>query len=148
MKKTEKDRIPKDQYFLKIAGVVALCGTCPRKKIGAVLVHDGMIVSTGYNGAPRGIDHCDGKVGCRMIEGHCVRTVHAEVNAVVQAAYNGVATSGATLYTQYLPCEHCAKVLINAGVKRIVYSGIYENADNEYTKENLTKAGVKFELLQ
>lgn len=147
MAKKKNGRISKDKYFLKIADVVAERGTCPRKKIGVVLVRDGMIVSTGYNGAPRGIEHCDGKAGCRMADGHCVRTVHAEVNAVIQAAYNGAATAGSTMYTQFLPCEHCAKILINAGVKRIVYSGVYENADNKYTEKILKKAGVKFELL-
>ena len=132
---------------MRLADVVAERATCPRKKICAVLGRDGMIVSTGYNGAPRGIEHCSDKAGCRMANGHCVRTVHAEVNAVIQAAYHGAATKDSTMYTQVLPCEHCAKVLINAGVKRIVYSGIYENADNEYTEKILKKAGVKFELL-
>lgn len=135
-------RISKDVYFLKIADVVSLRGTCPRKQVGAVLVCEGMILSTGYNGAPRGLEHCTGE-GCRIHAGHCVRTVHAEVNAVVQAAYHGIAIANSTMYTQYLPCEHCAKVLVNAGIKRIVYRGYYENADNEYTKNILRQVGVE-----
>lgn len=137
-----KMRISKDDYFLKLADVVAERGTCPRKKIGAVLVRDGMILSTGYNGAPRGIEHCE-TLGCRMANGHCVRTIHAEVNAVIQAAYHGVSTKGSVMYTQVLPCEYCSKVLINAGVVEIVYCGEYENNDNVYTKKILRKAKVK-----
>lgn len=149
MKKQNKvvnKRISKDEYFLKMVDVVADRSTCLRKKIGSVLVKDGMVLSTGYNGAPRGLEHCT-EVNCQVENGHCVRTVHAEVNAVIQAAYSGAATAGSTMYTQFLPCGHCAKILINAGVKRIVYSGIYENADNGYTEKILKKAGVSFELL-
>lgn len=142
LSKTSEQRIPKDEYFLKIADVVASRGTCPRKRIGAVLVREGMILSTGYNGAPRGLEHCTGD-GCRIHAGHCVRTVHAEINAVIQAAYHGIAVANSILYTQFLPCENCAKVLINAGVREIVFRDTYNNADNKYTEKILKEAGVK-----
>lgn len=143
MKKKQKpsNRISKDEYFLKMADVVAERSTCLRKKIGSVLVKDGMVLSTGYNGAPRGLEHCTDK-NCIVENGHCARTVHSEVNAILQGAYHGVATEGATLYTQYLPCPNCSKVLINAGVKKIVFTGYYDAYDNNFTKRLLRKAKV------
>lgn len=137
-----KKRMGKDEYFLKMADVVRERGTCPRLAVGSVLVKDGMVLSTGYNGAPRGLPHCI-DVGCRIVDGHCARVVHSEVNAILQAAYHGIPTAGSTLYTQYLSCEHCAKALVNAGVTRIVYRDYYKNADNTYTKNLLKKAKVK-----
>lgn len=137
-----KKRISKDEYFLKMADVVCQRGTCPRLAVGSVLVKDGMVLSTGYNGAPRGLPHCI-DVGCRIVDGHCARVVHSEVNAILQAAYHGTPTAGSTLYTQYLPCEHCAKTLVNAGIVRIVFRDYYKNADNAYTKSLFKKAKVK-----
>jgi dCMP deaminase len=131
-----------DEYFLKIAELVSSRSTCPRLHVGAILVRERMIISTGYNGAPRKTEQCD-EVGCRIVNGHCARVVHAEVNTVIQAAYHGISTKGAALYTRYLPCEHCAKALINAGVERIVYREVYENVDQSYAKRLLKQAGVK-----
>jgi len=142
MKKTL--RLSWDEYFLKIADLVASRSTCPRLHVGAVLVKDRMIVSTGYNGSPRKTDQCD-EVGCRIVNSHCARVVHAEENAVLQAAYNGISTKGSTLYTKYFPCERCVKVLINAGVQRIVYQEIYKNLDQPFARELLKQAGVKLE---
>ncbi|MBU3957030.1 cytidine/deoxycytidylate deaminase family protein [Patescibacteria group bacterium] len=139
-RRKKSSRPPWDEYFLQIADLVATRATCPRLHVGAILVKDRKIISTGYCGAPKGIADCY-DVGCLMRGGHCVRTVHAEINTVVQAAYHGISTNGSTLYTNWLPCYNCAKVLINAGVERIVYRRIYR-PDPE-TKKLLRQAKVK-----
>lgn len=92
--------------------------------MGALLVRDRTIVATGYNGSVRGMPHCD-DVQCRMVDGHCSRTVHAELNAIAQAARNGARVEGATAYVTALPCWSCAKVLFNVGIVRVVYSEAY-----------------------
>ncbi len=107
-----------------IAHATAMRGTCDRKRVGCVLVVENRIVSSGYNGSVPGAEHCD-DVGHDMLDGHCVRTTHAEVNAVAQAARFGVATRGATLYTNTYPCWPCFKVLAGAGVSRIFYDDAY-----------------------
>ncbi|MGZ3480084.1 MAG: deoxycytidylate deaminase, partial [Myxococcaceae bacterium] len=109
-----------DQYFMDIARQVATRATCDRKHVGAVLVRDRTILSTGYNGSIRGMPHCD-EVGHLMENGHCVATVHAEANAILQAAKNGVRIDGATLYTTASPCWPCFKLVANSGCVRIVY---------------------------
>ncbi len=117
-----------DDYFMAIARIVATRGTCNRLRAGAVLVKNRRIISTGYNGAPPGLPHCDGPAGHLMEEGHCIRTVHAEENTILQAAAVGGATpDGATLYTTYSPCYQCAKKIIVAGVKRVVAGAVYKN---------------------
>ena len=115
-----------DEYFLHIAAVVAVRSTCNRKQVGCVLVGDKVVLSTGYGGSIVGQPHCT-DVGCDIdpVTGGCVRTVHAEMNAVAQAARNGVSTLGATAYVTLSPCHHCFKLLANAGIKRIVYSEQY-----------------------
>lgn len=115
-----------DAYFLAIASTVGSRSTCLRRRVGAVLVRDRRILATGYNGAPRGLPHCR-EVGCEMEHGHCVRAVHAEVNAVVQAALHGVSTEGATLYCTSQPCYACAKLIVNAGVVRVVDQEAYDD---------------------
>jgi dCMP deaminase len=115
-----------DQYFMDIARQVATRATCDRKHVGAVLVRDRMILSTGYNGSIRGLPHCD-EVGHMMENGHCVATVHAEANAVLQAARNGVRIDGATLYTTASPCWPCFKLLANSGCVRIVFGEFYRD---------------------
>lgn len=143
MGRRKKSKRPSwDEYFLQIADLVATRATCPRLYVGAILVRDRMIISTGYNGSPRGTDQCD-EVGCRVVNGHCVRTVHAEANAVLQAAYHGISTKGTTLYTRYLPCEYCTKILINAGIAKIVYREIYKNQDHPFAKKLLRQAKVR-----
>ncbi len=125
--KKEKNIRPSwDEYFMNIAEQVATRATCDRKHVGAVIVRDKVILSTGYNGSPRGMAHCD-EVGHEIIEGHCVRTVHAEANAIAQAAKNGVSIEGATIYTTSSPCYDCFKLLINAGIKRVVYKEFYSS---------------------
>ncbi|HUD21149.1 MAG TPA: dCMP deaminase family protein [Candidatus Saccharimonadales bacterium] len=125
MAKTKKDkRLDWDHYFMEIAKVVATRGTCDRKQVGSVIVRDKMILSTGYNGSIRGLPHCD-EVGHDMVNDHCVRTVHAETNAVLQAARNGVAVLGATIYITASPCWDCFKLIANTGISRIVYGEFY-----------------------
>jgi dCMP deaminase len=115
-----------DEYFMNIARVVASRATCDRKHVGAVLVRDRTILSTGYNGSIRGLRHCS-EEGHMMEDGHCVRTVHAEANAIIQAAKNGVAIDGATIYTTASPCWPCFKLIANAGCQRIVFGEFYRD---------------------
>jgi dCMP deaminase len=115
-----------DQYFMDIAKQVASRATCDRKHVGALLVRDRTILSTGYNGSIRGLPHCD-EVGHMMENGHCVATVHAEANAFIQAAKNGVAIDGATIYTTASPCWPCFKLIANSGCVRIVFGEFYRD---------------------
>jgi len=130
-----------DAYFLRMAREVATRATCDRRHVGAVLVIDKMVVSTGYNGSLRGTDHCD-QAGHMMVEGHCVRTVHAEANALYQAARRGVRTDGATAYVTDFPCWDCFQALVSAGVVRIVYDRAYRPSELVIT----TAAKVNVEL--
>jgi dCMP deaminase len=111
---------------MEIAAQVATRATCDRKHVGALLVRDRIILSTGYNGSIRGMPHCD-EVGHLMENGHCVATVHAEANAVLQAARTGVRIEGGTLYTTASPCWPCFKLVANAGIVRIVYGEFYRD---------------------
>ena len=130
-----------DDYFMAIARLIATRSTCDRLHAGAVLVKDKRIVSTGYNGSPPGLPHCD-DVGHLLEQGHCVRTIHAEHNALLQAAViGGASTKDTTLYALYSPCIHCAKYIVAAGVKRVVVGKIYRN---EEVKKYLEQAGVVF----
>jgi len=113
-----------DSYFMKIAEDVALRSTCDRAMVGAVLVREKHIIATGYNGSPAGLEHCD-DIGHLMVDGHCVRTVHAEVNAIIQAAVFGQATKDADCYVTHFPCLNCTKMLINARISRLVYANSY-----------------------
>ena len=115
-----------DQYFMDIATQVATRATCDRKHVGAVLVRDKTILSTGYNGSIRGLPHCDDE-GHMMENGHCVATVHAEANAIIQAAKNGVAIDGATIYTTASPCWPCFKLIANSGCRKIVFAEFYRD---------------------
>ncbi len=113
-----------DTYFLKIAQVVGERSTCDRAHVGCVLVVDKRILTAGYNGSPAGQEHCD-DVGHLLVNGHCVRTIHAETNSIIQAALHGVSTRGSTCYVTHYPCINCTKVLINAGITRLVYKTGY-----------------------
>lgn len=115
-----------DTYFLRIASIVAQRATCDRKHVGAVLVKNRTIISTGYNGAPRGMRHCD-QIGHMMEDGHCVRTVHAEANAIVQAAKNGSQTNGSIIYTTASPCWPCFREIVNAGIVGVIFGEIYRD---------------------
>ncbi len=138
-----------DEYFLEIAKMVGARGTCDRGRNGAVLTRDRRIISTGYVGSPRGLPHCD-EAGHLMsdvlnpdgtVSKHCVRTTHAEQNAIVQAALHGVSTEGSTLYVRFEPCFTCAKMLINAGVRRVVCQRKYHAG--EMSREFFRDAGVE-----
>ncbi len=115
-----------DEYFMSIAQVVATRSTCPRKYVGSVLVKNRTILSTGYNGSIRGMPHCT-EVGHMMEDGHCVATIHAESNAILQAAKNGVSIDGSIVYVTASPCWSCFKSIVNAGIKRVVYGEFYRD---------------------
>lgn len=131
-----------DSYFMKIAEDVAVRSTCDRAQVGAVLVKDKHIISTGYNGSPAGLEHCD-DIGHLMIDGHCVRTVHAEVNAIIQAAVFGLTTKEAVCYVTHFPCLNCTKMLINARISKLVYLNSYRV--DPIALEFLEEAGVSME---
>src|SRR5262245_47235994 len=115
-----------DRYFMDIALVVASRATCDRKHVGAVIVRDKTILATGYNGSIRGMPHCS-EAGHMMENGHCVATIHAESNAIIQAAKNGVMIDGATIYVTASPCWSCFKQIANAGLRRVCYREFYSD---------------------
>ncbi len=141
-----------DEYFMQIAQVVALRSNCSRRHVAAVIVKDRRIISTGYNGTPRGIRNCceggcprcssDTPSGTSLEECLCS---HGEENAIVQAAYHGIAVKGATLYTTFSPCLLCAKMIINAGIAEVVYRERYSIDDT--ARRILTEAGVQLRPL-
>jgi dCMP deaminase len=143
----ENSRISKDQYFMKIAEVVKLRSTCLRRSVGAVLVKDSHILSTGYNGAPSGFKHCTPETCMRVNlqtgeKPELCRGVHAEINCIIQAALHGTSIMGdTTLYTTTFPCMSCLKLLINAGIKRIVYKEPY-NMKNNVKMEMIKEANL------
>lgn len=108
-------RLPFNEYFRDLARFVSSRATCHRRRVGAVIVRQNRILSTGYNGSPPGEPHCLGD-GCEMEDGHCVRTVHAEANAIAAAARFGISLDGAEIYTTWPPCKTCAKLLKSAGI--------------------------------
>jgi dCMP deaminase len=120
------DRVSWDRYFMNLAIQAATRSTCPRKHVGAVIVRDKTVLSTGYNGSVRGAPHCT-EVGCLMENDHCVRTVHAEANALVQAAHNGVRLEGAEIYVTASPCFNCFKLIVNAGIRTVHYGEFYRD---------------------
>jgi len=120
-------RVDWHTYFMNIARQAATRSTCERKHVGAVIVRDKTILSTGYNGSIRGMPHCD-DVGHMMENDHCVATVHAEANAIIQAAKNGVRIDGAELYTTASPCWNCFKLIANGGIRVIYYGEFYRES--------------------
>jgi len=119
-------RVSWDRYFMNLAVQAATRSTCPRKAVGAVIVRDRAVLATGYNGSIRGLPHCT-DVGCLMVNGHCVRTVHAEANAILQAAKHGVRLEGAEIYVTASPCWDCFKLVANAGINRVLYGEFYRD---------------------
>jgi len=138
-----KTRISWDQYFMNIAVQAATRATCDRKHVGAVIVRDKTILSTGYNGSIRGLPHCD-DAGHMMENGHCVATVHAEANAIIQAAKNGTSIDNADIYVTASPCWNCFKLIANSGIKRIVFLEFYRD---ERIMAVAEQAGIKLEQL-
>lgn len=142
-----------DEYFMEIVKMVGSRGTCDRGRSGCVITKDKRIISTGYVGSPIGLSHCD-DIGHEMHtvihadsheSRHCIRTAHAEQNAIVQAARVGVPLEGATLYCKMTPCYACAKMIINAGIKRVVCEQDYHGGDR--SKEVFKESGIQYELL-
>ncbi len=134
-----------DEYFFQIAQVVAGRGSCDRLRVGCVLVGDKRIIATGYNGSIPGAPHCD-DVGHQLLNGHCVRTIHAEINAIANAAKMGVSTRGTTAYVTHTPCYSCFKALVSAGVKEIRALMEYENAYTTYpssVQQDIDNNGIK-----
>lgn len=142
----KKNRPSWSTYFMDITFLVAKRSTCLRRAVGALIVKDKRILSTGYNGAPTGIKHCI-EIGCLREqlnvpsgEKHeLCRGIHAEQNAIIQAAYHGVSIKDATLFCTNMPCSICAKMIINAGIKKIYYHSGYADA---MSKEMFTEAGI------
>ncbi len=138
-----------DAYFMQIAHLVATRATCPRRSVGALIVKDRHILATGYNGAPSGLTHCpengginDWPKGC-LRAGHCIRSLHAEQNALLQAAKFGISCDGATMYVTCQPCNACAKMVINGGINRVIYEGDYPD---DFSKELFRES--KMEVLR
>ena len=121
-------RIPWNQYFMLQAVLLSLRSTCERLSVGAILVRDKRVIAGGYNGAVSGDDHCI-DVGCYVVDGHCLRTIHAEMNAVLQCSKFGIPTDGAEIYVTDFPCLQCTKSLLQAGIKKIYYMRNYHNDD-------------------
>lgn len=138
-----------DEYFIEIARQVATRSTCLRRHVGAVIVRDKRILATGYNGAPRGLAHCD-VVGCLREKlgipsgqrQEICRGLHAEQNAIIQAALHGISTDGAMIYVTHQPCITCAKMIINAGIVRVISANSYPD---ELAREMLAEAGIPLE---
>lgn len=138
-----------DEYFMEIAEVVATRSTCLRRRVGAIIVQDKRILATGYNGAPTGLSHC-GVSGCLREqlqvpsgERHeLCRGLHAEQNAIIQCAVHGISVQGATLYSTTQPCVLCSKMLINAGIKKIIFQGAYPD---ELSLRLLQEAGIELQ---
>lgn len=137
------------EYFMEIANKVAQRATCPRASIGAVIVKNKRILTTGYNGAPAGLPHCDDE-GCIIRGNHCIRIIHAEQNAINQAALFGVSTRDAEIYITMAPCFDCAKAIINAGIVKIWYqpSEYYKPDPANLTWSFLKQAGVEAERIK
>lgn len=134
------NRISWDQYFMAQSHLLALRSTCTRLTVGATIVRDNRIIAGGYNGSIAGGTHCIDD-GCYVIDNHCVRTIHAEMNAIIQCAKFGVPTEGSTIYVTHFPCLQCCKSLIQAGVKAVYYAVDYKN--HPYAMELFAQAGVK-----
>jgi dCMP deaminase len=140
-----------DTYFLGLMNSVSMRSTCDRGRSGCVIVRDRHILSTGYVGSPPGMEHCD-DVGHELEETihgdgtssmHCVRTIHAEQNAICQAAREGVSIKGATLYCRMTPCRVCAMMIINAGIERVVCERLYQRGAESITMFNVSGVAIQ-----
>lgn len=140
-----------DEYFLKLAMLASERSTCPRMHCGCVLVKDRFVLATGYNGSIPGLPHCE-DVGCLIVENHCVRTNHAEINSLVQAATHGVSIKGATAYITNMSCTTCAKALIAAGIVRVVvFSDFHDTLATQfytYSKVEIVKLPMPDRLIK
>ena len=132
-----------DEYFMKLAMIASERATCPRMHCGCVLVRDREVIATGYNGSIPGDAHCE-DVGCLVVENHCVRTNHAEMNAIVQAAKKGHQIEGGTAYVTNMPCTTCAKAMIAAGIKRVV---VFSDYHDTLATDFFSKAKVRIDKI-
>jgi len=132
-----------DQYFMKLAMLASERATCPRMHCGCVLVKDKNVLATGYNGSIPGDDHCE-DVGCLVVENHCVRTNHAEMNALMQAAKHGNSVDGSTAYVTNMPCTTCAKALVASGIKRVV---VFSDYHSTLATEFFAKSGMQIDKI-
>ncbi|MGY3765334.1 ComE operon protein 2 [Vagococcus vulneris] len=139
------ERIPWNQYFMAQSLLLSLRSTCTRLAVGATIVRDKRIIAGGYNGSVSGDVHCIDE-GCYLVDGHCVRTIHAEMNAILQCAKFGVKTDGAEIYVTHFPCLQCTKMIIQAGIKKIYYLKDYRNDD--YAVRLIQQAGVTVEQVR
>jgi dCMP deaminase len=138
-------RISFDEYFMRMAVLASDRATCVRLNVGAVLIKNKNVIATGYNGsAPKEV-HCI-EEGCLIKDGHCIRTIHAEQNALLQCAKNGVNAQGATIYVTHQPCLHCTKSLITAGISEIIFLNEYRK--DEYALHLMNIAGVKMRKVE
>lgn len=122
------ERIPWEQYFMAQSVLLSMRSTCPRLSVGATIVRDHRVIAGGYNGSITGDAHCEDE-GCYMRDGHCLRVVHAEMNALLQCAKFGISTDGASLYVTHFPCLQCMKSILQAGIRHIYYLHDYHNDD-------------------
>jgi dCMP deaminase len=139
------NRIDWDQYFMTQATLLSLRSTCTRLSVGAIIVRDRRVIAGGYNGAVSGDVHCIDE-GCYLVDGHCVRTIHAEMNAVLQCAKLGVVTDGAEVYVTDFPCLQCTKMLLQAGIVKINYLRNYHN--DQYAVELLKRKNVEIKQIK
>ncbi len=139
------ERISWNEYFIAQSHLLALRSTCTRLTVGATIVRDKRIIAGGYNGSIAGGEHCIDS-GCYVIDNHCVRTIHAEMNALLQCAKFGVPTSGAEIYVTHFPCLQCSKAIIQAGIKTVYYADDYKN--HPYALELFSAAGIKVEQVE
>lgn len=134
-----RERIPWDQYFISQALLLSLRSTCTRLEVGATLVKDRRVIAGGYNGSVSGDQHCIDE-GCYVVDDHCIRTIHAEMNALLQCARLGISTEGAEIYVTHFPCLHCTKAILQAGIKKIHYLNDYHN--NAYAIDLIHQVGA------
>lgn len=154
MKTKIKKRPLWDEYFLKLAMLASERSTCPRMHCGCVIVKDKFVLATGYNGSLPGLPHCEDE-GCLLVDNHCVRTNHAEINALTQAVTHGVNIKGSTAYITNMSCTTCAKALIAAGIKRVVVfsdyhdtlaTKFYSDSDVEIVKLKMPELEIHYDL--
>ncbi|KXH87384.1 ComE operon protein 2 [Sporosarcina sp. HYO08] len=138
------ERITWDQFFMAQCHLLAVRSTCTRLAVGATIVRDHRIIAGGYNGSISGGDHCIDH-GCYVVDNHCVRTIHAEMNALLQCSKYGIPVAGSTLYVTHFPCLQCSKAIIQAGIRRVLYATDYKN--DVYAMKLFAQAGVSVQQI-
>lgn len=136
---SQQQRMSWDAFFASQSRVMAVRSTCPRLAVGCVIVRDKRVIASGYNGSINHDEHCV-DVGCKIVDGHCVRAIHAEQNALLQCARFGIACEGADIYVTHTPCLHCTKSMIQAGIRNIYFETAYR--EDAYARALLEKAGI------